>query len=100
MRITQAGLPARALGGKDVRAAQRPQLRKLAGRRIVLLLDPEAEGDALRLADTLSDVRIAHLNGFADPGAATPAAILAAVRVAKRVSKARVGSLRSRLGEL
>lgn len=82
LRCAVAGVPAVALCGKPIAAAQLSALRRACVRRVVVMLDPDARRDAAcmvaRLAGEGVDVALARLDR-ADPGDSTPGEIRQAV---------------------
>ena len=79
LAVDRFGYPCLALLGKELRPAQLRQLRVLADRTFVLLLDPDTLLTVAKQVAKLRNVKVGMLRGAKDPAVATKAQIDAAI---------------------
>src|SRR5690606_12052636 len=100
----QCGVPALALGGKNLNDQQKSQLFQLpADTAINVMLDPEEKMAPFTIARLLSvhfkNIYIVRLPDGIDPGDATPEQMATAIDSAERWSGDRSAELRAKLAE-
>jgi DNA primase len=99
LRLERSGVPSLALLGKTLGRLQRARLLRLRARRTVVMLDPDAPEDAVRVASEIGPGAVVAQT-TADPDELDDAAVHEAIDTARPPARAGLSRLRDRVARL
>jgi hypothetical protein len=99
LRLERAGVPCVALLGKTLGRLQRARLLRLRPRRTVVLLDPDAPEDAVRVASEIGPGAVVA-QASADPDELDDATLRETIDAARLPARAGLSRLRDRVARL